>query len=44
MKNAGYSDFINKVMATTDKVPRIIKLREKANSKPWFDTEITSGV
>ena len=44
LKNAGYSDFINKNMGTIDKVAPIKKVTVKANWKPRFGREIMSGV
>ena len=42
--NATYSDFINKFTRTIDSSAMIKKVRVKANSKPWFDSEIISAV
>ena len=42
--NPAYSDFINRFMGAIDSVAPIKKLKVKANSKPWFDTQIISAI
>ena len=42
--NTSYSDFINKIIRAIDSVAPITKVRVKANSKPWFITEIISEI
>ena len=39
-----YSDFANKFMKAISSNTPIKKVRVTANSKPWFDSEVISGI
>ena len=42
--NKAYQDLLNKFMNVIDKIAPLKEIRVKANSKPWFDGEISERI